>query len=82
MNMTDSELAAFIKATFVLRNAADAEQYRRATQRKLMKQRAELSRLTEENQKLKALANSRGQLLIDIQRRALEMQVENANTGR
>lgn len=74
--LSQEELASFVKTSILLKTYAQAEQNRRDTQRKVAKQREEIKRLTEELRRVSELAKSRGNLILDIQRRALERQVE------
>lgn len=75
MKLTDEQLADFVRTSFALRTEAQGEQRARECQRKLRTQAKEINRLLAENARLKELAHSRGQLLIDIQKRAMDKQV-------
>lgn len=75
MRFTDDELLVVIKGAMALVGEARSERARRMLQSKCDKQSAELKRLYAEVERLKQVAHSRGQLLIDIQKRAMERQV-------
>lgn len=78
MKLTDEQLADFIRTTVALRDAGQAVRNHRASQSKIAKQRAEIKRLTEELSRVKQLADSRGKLILDIQKRAMQKQVDGA----
>lgn len=78
MRLTDEQLADFIRTTVALRDAAQATRNQRASQSKIAKQRAEISRLHTELTRVKQLADSRGKLILDIQARAMQKQVDGA----
>lgn len=75
MKFTDDELATVIKAAISMKDQAISEKRARSMQSKVHKQSVEINRLSDEVKRLKQLAHSRGQLLLDIQKRALENQI-------
>ncbi len=74
MRFTDEELSTVIKAAIAMKDHAISEKRARSMQSKVHKQSAEITRLQDEVKRLRQLAHSRGQLLVDIQRRAMERQ--------
>lgn len=75
MKFTDDELSTVIKAAIAMKDHAISEKRARSMQSKLRKQSTEIRRLQDEVTRLKQLAHSRGQLLVDIQKRAMERQL-------
>lgn len=76
MKYTDEQLADFIGMALHFRNEAYGTRNVRSAQRKLRAQSKEINRLLEENRRLKELAHSRGRLIIEIQQRAMQKQVD------
>lgn len=74
MRFTDEELATVIKAAIAMKDQAISEKRARSMQSKVHKQAAEITRLSGEVARLKQLAHARGQLIVDIQKRAMDMQ--------
>lgn len=75
MKFTDYDLEVVIRAAIHMRQDAQSEQSRRSMQRKVDAQRKEIVRLTDRVKDLERLSHSRGQLILDIQRRAMQRQV-------
>lgn len=75
MKFTDEELSTVIKAAIGMKDLAVSEKLARSMQSKVRKQSTEIARLQAENARLRQLAHSRGQLLVDIQKRAMENQL-------
>lgn len=75
MRFTEDELFTIIKVTMAMNREVKSELERRKLQSKVDKQSSELKRLYAEVTRLKQLAHSRGQFIVDIQRRAMERQL-------
>lgn len=75
MKFTDDELATVIKAAIAMKDHAVSEKRARSMQSKVHRQAAEINRLQAEVKRLRQLSHARGNLILDIQRRALEKQI-------